>query len=151
MKALAKFLNVEHQEINYEEDNYTIFDQSISRDEALKRNAEIVTCPKCGVSGNRPNMMRWHFESCKTVLKSCKQCGNTIPRQGIKDHLYNSKTYCNRKCYMESKKGKNPIEMTEEVKEKISKKMTKYFSEPKNRQKVSERQKLYYARKNNNT
>ena len=131
MKALANLLNVEYKDVDYGEGNYTIFDSSIGnfREEALKRNSEIVTCPKCGVFGNRPNMMRWHFESCKTVLKSCKQCGNTIPRQGIKDHLYKTKTYCNRKCYMESKKGINPIEMTEEIKKKISKGVKFYYNE----------------------
>lgn len=81
------------------------YNSEISKTEALKRNAEIVTCDKCGVTGNRPNMMRWHFENCQVILRSCKQCGNTIPRQGIKDYLYDKKIFCNRKCYMESKKG----------------------------------------------
>ena len=69
--------------------------------ETLMRNSEIVTCPKCGVKGNSPNMARWHFDN-------------------IKPYLYNQKNYCNRKCYMESKKGIPPIIMTEEVKKKIS-------------------------------
>ena len=76
------------------------------RREAIARNSEIVTCDKCGTSGNRPNMMRWHFENCITEWRPCKHCGNIIPRQGIKDYLYSQKIYCNRKCYMESRKGK---------------------------------------------
>lgn len=88
--------------------------------EALKRNSTIVECPHCGVKGNEPNMLRWHFDNCQTVLRCCEQCGNTIPRQGIKPHLYDVKKYCNRKCYMESKKGKPPIVMTNEVKNKLS-------------------------------
>lgn len=81
-------------------------DTNISRIEALKRNAEIVECDRCGTTGNRPNMMRWHFENCKTVLRKCLHCDGIIPRQGIKDYLYVQKLYCNRKCYMASKKGK---------------------------------------------
>lgn len=83
-----------------------LFDPITNREDALKRNAEIVECDKCGVRGNRPNMMRWHFENCKVKLRPCKQCGKTIPRQGIKDHLYNQKIFCDRKCYMKSKVGK---------------------------------------------
>jgi hypothetical protein len=89
--------------------------------DALKRNATIIECPHCTVTGNEPNMLRWHFENCDTKLRCCEQCGNTIPRQGIKPFLYDVKKYCNRKCYTESKKGKPPIVMTDEVKQKISK------------------------------
>lgn len=95
------------------------YDPLISREEALKRNAEFIACDKCGIIGNRPNMMRWHFDKCKTVLKNCKQCGNIIPRQNVKDYMYNKKIYCNRDCYMASKKGIPPIIMTEEVKQKL--------------------------------
>jgi hypothetical protein len=96
------------------------FDPSISREEALTRNSEIVVCDKCGVSGNRPNMMRWHFDNCKTVFRKCEQCHEIIPKQGIKDFQYNVKKYCNRKCYMEYKKGRAPIVMTKEIREKLS-------------------------------
>jgi ERCC4-related helicase len=89
--------------------------------EANIRNSTILKCPKFGVKGNEPNMLRWHFENCETKLRCCEQCGNTIPRQGIKPFLYDVKKYCNRKCYMESKKGKAPIVMTDEVKNKLSK------------------------------
>ena len=65
-------------------------------------------------------MLRWHFDNCETILRCCEQCGNTIPRQGIKPFLYDVKKYCNRRCYMDSKKGKPPIVMTEEVKNKLS-------------------------------
>jgi hypothetical protein len=122
MKKLANILNVDHIEFDYSEMN---FDDAVLVQEALRRNSEIVECPKCGVTGNYPNMMRWHFESCKTVLKSCQHCNNIIPRQGIKDHLYTQKNYCDRKCYMESKKGKNPILLTDEMKNKISQKNSK--------------------------
>ena len=104
-----------------------IFDPNISREEALKRNSEFITCDKCGVTGNRPNMMRWHFDNCKTILRKCEQCGNTIPRQGTKDYLYNQKKYCNRKCYSESKKGKTFLDMTKEMKNKISISRKKYY------------------------
>jgi hypothetical protein len=88
--------------------------------DALIRNSTFIKCPKCEVVGNEPNMLRWHFDNCQTKLRQCKQCGNNIPRQGIKPFLYDVKKYCNRKCYMESKKGKPPINMTDEVKKKIS-------------------------------
>lgn len=119
MEKLSELLGIEHVEIDM---STLIFsnDPTILREDALKRNSEIVQCPKCGVEGNRPNMMRWHFDKCKTTLKNCQQCGNIIPRQGIKDYLYKEKHFCNRSCYMESKKGKNPIEMTAEVRKKIS-------------------------------
>lgn len=123
--TIAKALNIlpTEQDLNFEElfkeYGLTFYNSELSKIEALKRNSEIVSCPSCGVTGNRPNMMRWHFENCKTVLKKCLHCDNVIPRQGIKDHLYKDKLYCNRKCYMESKKGKPPIEMTEEIKTKL--------------------------------
>lgn len=98
----------------------TQYDSEIARIEALKRNAETVECDKCGVKGNRPNMLRWHFENCQVKLRTCKQCNSIIPRQGVKDFTYNQKFYCNRKCYMESKKGRPPIIMTDEIKKKIS-------------------------------
>ena len=67
---------------------------------AQTRNATMVECPHCKVVGNEPNMIRWHFDNCETKLRCCEQCGNTIPRQGIKPFLYNVKKYCNRKCYI---------------------------------------------------
>jgi len=104
-EALSKALEIECDvEIDYSD--CILFDPITNREEAIKRNAEIVECDKCGVKGNRPNMMRWHFDNCKVILRSCKQCGNTIPRQDIKDYLYDQKIYCNRKCYMKSKLGK---------------------------------------------
>jgi hypothetical protein len=101
------------------------YDPIINKIEAIKRNSEFVTCPKCGVEGNRPNMMRWHFDKCKTILKNCKQCDKVIPRQGIKDHQYKEKHYCNRECYMKSKKGKTPILLTDEMKKTIGQKNSK--------------------------
>jgi hypothetical protein len=89
--------------------------------EAIKRNSTFVKCSHCSVVGNEPNMMRWHFHNCQSVLKNCKQCGEIIPRQGIKPFIYDKKNYCNRKCYMASKKGKAPIVMTDEIKDKLSK------------------------------
>ena len=133
MEKLAEALNINHVEVDM---SVLLFsnDPTILREEALKRNSEIVECPKCGVKGNRPNMFRWHFDNCKTELRDCKQCGNIIPRQGIKDYQYNQKHYCNRGCYMESKKGKNPIEMTPEVRKKISDARKKYNDRLKNTQ-----------------
>ena len=88
---------------------------------AQLRNATMVECPHCKVVGNEPNMMRWHFDNCETIFKNCKHCKGVIPRQGIKPFIYNKKDYCNRKCYMESKKGKPFLIMTDEIKEKLSK------------------------------
>lgn len=127
MELLSKVLGVEHIEIDM---SNLIFpnDPEICRMEALKRNSEIVQCPKCGVQGNRPNMMRWHFDNCdEMTLKECLQCKKIIPRN-VKPHSYKKKHYCNRKCYMESKKGKNPIEMTSEVRKKISESRKKYYA-----------------------
>jgi hypothetical protein len=127
MKKFADILNMEHCEVDLPP--ITFNNPLVNRYEALKRNAEIVECPKCGVKGNRPNMMRWHFENCKTVFRNCNHCGNTIPRQGIKESQYKQKLFCNQSCYMESKKGKNPIEMTDEIKQKISEARKRYYEQ----------------------
>lgn len=118
MKKLSKLLNIDHTDIVYEDPEFNSFIE-VNSIEAKQRNSEIVKCPHCGEEGNRPNMMRWHFENCKTVLKNCEQCGNAIPKKGIVNHLYQKKKYCNRKCYMESKKGKPFLEMTPEIIEKL--------------------------------
>jgi hypothetical protein len=111
------------KDIKFEDiDNKTYIEQKeLYIIDTLKRNSTFIKCPKCDVVGNEPNMLRWHFDNCNSILRLCEQCGHTIPRQGIKPFLYDVKKYCNRKCYMNSKKGKPPIEMTSEVKEKISK------------------------------
>jgi len=101
-------------------DNLIRFNPELSREEAIERNAIKMTCHNCGVFGQGINLKRWHFDNCKTQLKNCEQCDKIIPRQGIKDFLYIQKKYCNRKCYMESKIGKPPIEMTDEIKQKLS-------------------------------
>lgn len=125
MDNFSKTLGINEYEINFDElfEEYGLhrFDPDICRKEAIKRNSEIVTCDKCGVSGNRPNMMRWHFENCKTILRECQYCKEIIPRQGMKDFLYTQKKYCNRNCYMKSKIGKPPIIMTEVIKNKLRK------------------------------
>ena len=113
LKDIAKYEDIDKQEFESQRELFVL--------EALKRNSTFIECPHCNVTGNEPNMLRWHFDNCETVLRCCEQCGNTIPRQGIKPFLYDVKKYCNRKCYMESKKGKPPIVMTREVKEKLSK------------------------------
>jgi len=94
--------------------------KELFKTEALIRNSTFIKCIHCGVEGNEPNMFRWHFDNCTTKLRKCEQCGEIIPRQGIKPFLYDVKKYCNRSCYMESKKGKAPIVMTEDVKKKLS-------------------------------
>jgi hypothetical protein len=114
------------------------FDPDISRQEAIKRNSEFITCDRCGVIGNRPNMMRWHFENCKTQLRDCRHCLKIIPRQGVKDYLYKQKIYCDRNCYSLSKIGKEPIVMTDEVKAKISIKAKEQSSERSMRAKTNE-------------
>ena len=131
MKELCKALDTDYFEIDM---SNLIFsnDPTILRNEALKRNSEKVQCPKCQVEGNRPNMMRWHFEKCKTILKNCEQCGKIIPRQGTKDFRYKNKKYCERKCYMKSKKGIVFLEMTVEMREKLSVARKKYLDNVKN-------------------
>ena len=111
------------KDTKYEDINKKEFDsqKEFFVSEALKRNSTFVECPHCKVVGNEPNMMRWHFDNCTSILRCCEQCGNTIPRQGIKPFQYDVKKYCNRKCYMESKKGKPFLTMTDEIKDKISK------------------------------
>lgn len=127
MKTLANFLGVENIEIDMS-DLIFINDPTVNRMEALKRNSDFIKCPKCGVKGNRPNMMRWHFENCDEMpLKKCLFCKKTIARD-VKPHRYKQKLYCNQKCYMESKKGKPPIEMTKEIKEKLSKLKKEYYA-----------------------
>jgi RecJ-like exonuclease len=131
MKELCEALDMDYFEVDM---SNLIFsnDPTILRNEALKRNSEKVQCPKCQVEGNRPNMMRWHFEKCKTILKNCEQCGKIIPRQGTKDFCYKNKKYCERKCYMESKKGIVFLEMTVEMREKLSVARKKYLDNVKN-------------------
>jgi hypothetical protein len=128
MNTLSKALGTEDFIIDLSDIHCSKNDPEINRVEALQRNSEFIKCPKCGVTGNRPNMMRWHFDKCKTVLKNCKQCGKIIPRQNVKDYLYKQKQYCDRKCYMESKKGKAPINMTPEVCKKVSEARKKYYA-----------------------
>ena len=133
-EALSKALGIEC-DVEIEYSDCILFDPITNREEAIKRNAEIVECDRCGTKGNRPNMMRWHFENCRTELKNCKHCGNVIPRQGVKDYLYDQKIFCNRKCYMKSKVGRPPIIMTEEVKDKLSLSAKKTSMERSNRMK----------------
>lgn len=116
---------IENNPIDYSE---LLFDPFLNKEEAIKRNSEFVTCNKCGVIGNKPNMLRWHFDKCTTVLRTCKQCNKTIPRQNIKPIQYDVKKHCNRKCYTESKKGKIFLEMTQERKDNISKKQKQYHA-----------------------
>lgn len=75
-----------------------------ARERMLNLERLQLTCPKCGVFGESVNMKRWHFDNCKTQLKNCEHCNEIIPRQGIKDFMYQQKKYCNRKCYIESKR-----------------------------------------------
>ena len=121
MNNLTKLLDIPDFELEYDGNFLPIEYSEFCKSEAEKRNAVMVQCPKCGVTGNEPNMLRWHFDNCTTHLRTCKQCGENIPRQGIKPIQYDVKKYCNRKCYMASKKGKAPIIMTDEVKDKLSK------------------------------
>jgi hypothetical protein len=96
------------------------YNPQICKEEAIKRNTNIVRCDRCGVEGGEPNMRRWHFDNCKTILKNCQQCNKIIPRQNIKNHLYKQKKFCNKDCYYKSKIGKAPILMTDEIKKKLS-------------------------------
>jgi len=118
---ISEALGLDPLEISYEHIRMCqVHDPKISREEAITRNSDIVTCSVCGVTGNGPNMARWHFENCKRKVKQCQQCEHDIPMQGIKPYLYKQKKYCNRDCYMESKRGIPPIEMTQEVRKKLS-------------------------------
>lgn len=35
-----------------------------------KEGLKIVKCPHCGKKGNKPIMMRWHFDNCRLKLKN---------------------------------------------------------------------------------
>jgi hypothetical protein len=119
MKQLAETLGILNEiPTGVELDGYFIFDPNISADEAKRRNAEIVECNVCGVTGNRPNMMRWHFENCKVKLRECQQCGGVIPI--TKASRYSKSLYCSHKCFTDSKIGKAPLIMTDEIKKKLS-------------------------------
>jgi hypothetical protein len=123
MDTIGKFLGISEIHIDvdalFKEYGVQQFDSTISRAEAIQRNTDIVECDRCGVTGGYTNMMRWHFENCSTKLRTCEQCGNTIPKQGVKPNQYKVKKYCNENCYQASKKGKICIVMTEEVKQKL--------------------------------
>ncbi len=63
---IETFLGTKH-DLNFVydfNDHILVTDPSILREEALKRNADIVECDVCGAKGNRPNMSRWHFDKC---------------------------------------------------------------------------------------
>jgi hypothetical protein len=121
MNNLSKLLNMPDFEFEDEGGNFLPIEYSaFCKSESEKRNAVIVECPKCGVTGNEPNMLRWHFDNCTTKFRICEQCGENIPRQGIKPFNYDVKKYCNRKCYMASKIGKAPITMTDDIKQRLS-------------------------------
>lgn len=141
---IGKALGLSPHEIDleglFEKYGMKIYDKNMAREEAIARNTEMVGCDRCGVIGNRPNMMRWHFENCKTKLKKCVLCGETIPRQGIKDYLYKQKKYCNSDCYNRSKIGKAPFIMTEEIKNKLRKPKSE-----EHKKKLSEAKKRYYG------
>lgn len=38
--------------------------KKFTSENAAQNNVEI-TCPHCGKTGNKPTMMRWHFDNCK--------------------------------------------------------------------------------------
>lgn len=109
-------------------DGALLYNPELAREDALERNAEIVECDKCGVTGNRPNMMRWHFENCTKKIRQCKNCKKDMPRQGYKPSLYKKKAYCDMACYTESRVGIAPIVMTEDVRRKVSLKACKPIS-----------------------
>lgn len=119
MKKLADILGIDHLEIDLYDEQYEELIDLYSV-EAKKRNAETVKCPHCGEEGNRPNMMRWHMDNCTTILKKCHQCGTDMPKKGTVNHRYQKQKYCSRKCWADSKKGTPPIQMTDEVREKLS-------------------------------
>jgi len=129
---IADALGLEPIELeNSPSSEYIILDSNISRKEAISRNKELLTCDICGVTGGGTNMLRWHFENCKNKIKKCEQCEKDIPIQGLKPYLYKQKKYCNRDCYMKSKRGSPPIEMTQEVRKKISDARKSFFGKGK--------------------
>ena len=103
---------------------------SIDSREALIRNATTLVCPKCGTQGNMGNIMRWHFDNCKTILRNCKHCNNTIPI--VKPYVrYSKMSFCNSACYYASKVGHQPAHVVrngghldDQSKQKISEKFT---------------------------
>lgn len=48
----------------------------------------IITCPHCGVTGGKPNLMRHHFDKCKMLgnnnLTTCPHCGKSADQANIK-------------------------------------------------------------------
>lgn len=48
----------------------------------------IITCPHCGVTGGKPNLMRHHFNNCKMLgkktLLTCPHCGKSADSANIK-------------------------------------------------------------------
>jgi hypothetical protein len=127
------------------------YNPEIQRLEALKRNAEFVTCDRCGQTGNRPNMMRWHFDNCKTTLnKKCLYCEKIISPVGIKRRVYEKQKYCNNLCYISSRVGIAPIEMTPEIKAKLSR--SAYTRKAQLAERIRKTQPWKYCRngKNNN-
>lgn len=97
--------DVEIQDEEYEQIVFNFHD--LCRKDALERNSTILTCPNCGLQGNLGNMTRWHFDKCRTVLRKCGNCGDTIPL--VKPyHRYKQMKYCHQACYMDSKIGHQP-------------------------------------------
>lgn len=120
MKNNPETISICNSTISMKSKFWTENDRKIAREEAITRNTKIVICNKCGVSGGETNMLRWHFDNCKTKLRHCQQCKKIISRQNVKDSRYKQKKFCNKKCYMNNKKGKIFIEMTNEIKNKLS-------------------------------
>ena len=81
-----------------------LFNPELNREEALERNRDIIECPNCNRVGNRPNMMRWHFENCKMKTRYCIECNNPIPKK-YKASQYKNMKYCDHKCYGKSRIG----------------------------------------------
>lgn len=42
--------------------------EAFTKESAAKNNIQ-VTCPHCGKTGNKPTMLRWHFDNCKKSPK----------------------------------------------------------------------------------
>lgn len=71
------FLGGELQKERVKNGTHNFLDKAKAKERAIKRVAEgkcnlsnkpIVTCPHCNKTGDKSNMMRWHFDKCKVAL-----------------------------------------------------------------------------------
>ena len=116
---IADALNISPVDFDIQPIVFEAFDSEIERQQAIKRNKELRTCPHCKRDGHGPNMDRWHFDNCALKeTKYCKGCGGAIPKI-FKASRYYKTEYCNQNCYHEHQVGIGRPH-TEEAKKRMS-------------------------------